>query len=604
MEPIYIIFIAVIGIIILIGIGLEVSKGIDDFVIYILFWMLYIITIVTFINIVLVGNYYLTMRNKQGPPGLPGPSGDIGNKGDAGLCDPACRDGICETQVLKLITDELKARGQGVSANLNNIYIKSKVRQMCGSDEFKQLSPYNGPYNLINYVKDIWKLWFDLIYNAGGSAYFENVGAESDFDWLTNNPFDELKKYDIFYWGMGKQYRPLVSESCYLSSNGNTPNQGSTNSIIIKTSNTNIFESIGDDSGSGAGDSVSFWRAKQFTYQGSVYYPLGDIVIGPSRNNDNKFVNGKVGTITMPYGNKGPARETIIASGDLEGPIGYELIWKYYTRYRAKQFYIWRPIAPTNYVALGDVVTFTSSPPLTGDSAPIRCVPSSIAIRKRSNGNKLWSSIGSKMPTNVTLVGFSPNYGGYVTSSESNAYNLFRAVIGTNNTNIPASDVNASFYTLDNTKYDSGYKIGMDTGIPSDDSESSRVGKGYIPSPKKDAKYSVMSYLNLKTNPVLVHSFTKLNINGKLIPNAISNAYLLNINNSCINYEGVEVKMSECDELKTGQIFSILFTGNKKNECKLQHHETKNILTYKNSLFTLVPESDTSNLQYQYFIMQ
>ena len=62
--------------------------------------------------------------------------------------------------------------------------------------------------------------------------------------------------------------------------------------------------------------------------------------------------------------------------------------------------------------------------------------------------------------------------------------------------------------------------------------------------------------------------------------------------------------MSECDEFKPGQIFSILFTGNKKNECKLQHHETKNILTYKNSLFTLVPESDTRNLQYQYFIMQ
>ena len=54
---------------------------------------------------------------------------------------------------------------------------------MCSSEEFKQLAPYNGPINLINYLKDIWKIWIGLLYDAGGMLYFETIGAEDQFDW-------------------------------------------------------------------------------------------------------------------------------------------------------------------------------------------------------------------------------------------------------------------------------------------------------------------------------------------------------------------------------------------------------------------------------------
>ena len=81
MQSIYIVFIAVIGIIMAMGVGMELSKEIDDFIIYVLFWMLYIITIITFVNIILVGNYYLSMKNKTGPPGKTGKSGTRGSKG-------------------------------------------------------------------------------------------------------------------------------------------------------------------------------------------------------------------------------------------------------------------------------------------------------------------------------------------------------------------------------------------------------------------------------------------------------------------------------------------------------------------------------------------
>ena len=270
METIYYLFFLMIGIVIAIGVGIELSNAIDEFIIYVLFWMLYIITIITFINIVLVGNYYLNMKNKTGPVGPQGPSGDRGDKGETGLCDVGCRDSICENDLNDMVLNLLKDKNKGVIVKMNNIYIKSKIRQMCTSNEFRQLTPYNGQINLINYLKNIWNIWVDLIYASGGLKYFENIGAESDFEWLTTNPFDELKQYDVFYWGMGKQYRPQVIDKCYTSSNGNTPDDNSS-SYILRMSTSNYYEFLGNDKDTGAIDNVSFWRANQFTYKGNVY---------------------------------------------------------------------------------------------------------------------------------------------------------------------------------------------------------------------------------------------------------------------------------------------------------------------------------------------
>ena len=596
MENIYLLFMFVIGVIIAIGVGLEISKEIDEFIIYMLFWMLYIITIITFVNIILVGNYYLTMRHKTGAPGRPGEPGIRGDKGDTGLCDVTCRDTICENEINDMILQELIKRNKGVNIKINNVYIKSKVRLMCGSDEFKQLAPYNGPYNLINYIKEIWKLWFDLIYDSGGLKYFENVGVESDFDWLRGNPFDELKKYDVFYWGMGKQYRPEIIDKCYSSTNGDTPN----NSYIVKTSTSNNYESLGNDSGSGAYNSVSFWRARQHQYKSNTFYPVGDIAMGPRRDNDNiSSSDRKVGVFNINGLSNGPLRTTLLVSGDVQGPMDYQLIWT------NKKFWVWRPIPPSDYIALGDVVTFTKLKLSTGDSAPIRCVPKDMANRIQNDGNVFWSSLGSRgANSDVTLLGFNPNNGTAVNGTANNAYNLFRAVVG-NNTIIPSTDVNGSFYRLDTSKYDSSFVIGNDTPTT-----GNSVGKGFLLSKKKDAKYSVMAYLNLKNNVTLTHNISLNKFSANLVPNAISNAYQIRTNtdpknNRCIDFDNniVTTPQPQCDELVDTQIFSIMLTGNKKNECRLQHYNTKKYIKYKNGMITLIDEYDTNDMDSTLFIM-
>jgi hypothetical protein len=185
---------------------------------------------------------------------------------------------------------------------------------------------------------------------------------------------------------------------------------------------------------------------------------------------------------------------------------------------------------------------------------------------------------------------------------------MFRAVIGLNMNTIPESDINGSFYYLDENKYDINNIIGRENGNPPINNDANKVGKGYIKFPQKDVKYSIMPYLNLKNNAVLKHVMSNIKINVQLIPNAISNAYLINIGNDkykkCLKFDGKAVTIASCDEEVSSQVFSILFTGNKKNECKLQHYDTKKIIKFKNDLYTLVDINSKTDIEYQLFIMQ
>jgi len=645
MDTLYMLFIGAIGIIFAIGVGIKISEDIDEFIIVFLFWLLYIVTIATFINIILVVNYYLTMRNKTGIQGPPGIQGKEGDPGKSGVCDPACRDSICQEGILDklktLLIDKVTAdkSADPNTVRFNNIYIKGKVKQMCASKEFKQLVPYNGPQNLINYLNDIWTLWFNEIYSAGGLPYFENIAAETEFEWTTENPFNELKKYDVFYWGLGKQYRPNIVDKCYASNDGNTIYDGTTN-IVFSTAITNMYTKLGSTDPKNV--YISFWRANQFTYKGTVYYPVGDIIIGPVNSNnkikiagngllydgdynDSVLIERHVGDFKFSS-KPGPNRETILVTGDVQGPVSYEMIWNNSGEDKKKikitdMFWIWRPIPPVGYIALGDIVTFNPITPSTGNDAPIRCVPLNLAIQTSPPYNeniKVFSSneyykardINPAGKNNINILAFHKNdskvYNISLYTGPTHCYNLFRASIANNQFVIPKSDANGSFYYLDTNKYNANFTVAVSFGQPSTNKIDNEVGKGYIPFPTKESRYSIMPYLNLKNNIILIHNQSKIPIYGNLIQGSISNTYSIKTRNndsSCLNFEGNSIALDYCDTSKSSQSFSIKLSGSARNEYILQHNDTQNILSYADGVFTLINQNSVDNTN-QLFTMQ
>ena len=328
--------------------------------------------------------------------------------------------------------------------------------------------------------------------------------------------------------------------------------------------------------------------------------------MGPSRGGELNSSNKHVGAITYPHPQNGPARETIIVSGDVKGPINYDPLWS--NQANGIKFWVWRPIAPAGYMALGDVITTSADPPLTGNQAPIRCIPAPLAKKMPANGNVLWSSLGSQEPINFNMLGFIPNSGGYTAAVDGNAYNLFRGVVGTG-TNIPESDINGSFYYIDPTKYDTTFQLGRQTGRPDTSPDANKVGKGYIPSAQKDAKYSVLAYLQLKNQPTLTHTKTTIKIYGQIIENAIGNTFSLSPTSTptsgikCLAVSNSAVNQIMYNSDDDNQYFSIIMTGNIKNECRVIHKNTGKYLKYKSGLFTLHDVNNPVDQEYLLYIM-
>jgi hypothetical protein len=215
-------FLIVVGVSIILLMGISLSAGIDEFIPYMLFWLMYIISIATVLNILITIYYYYIMKDKKGPKGPMGLRGDMGDMGKSGTCEIGCRNKICEqsikNKIVEILNKKEKEEGNNTTdftnEDMRNLYIKEKIKTICQSQEFQQLVPYKGANNLINYLSTIWVKIVEKIYDAGGINYFKTIGAENDWDWVEENPWNEFKKYDIYYWGLSKDYRPQIIDKC------------------------------------------------------------------------------------------------------------------------------------------------------------------------------------------------------------------------------------------------------------------------------------------------------------------------------------------------------------------------------------------------------
>ena len=606
------VFLLLIGLLGVLAIGYSLSSTIENTTIYILFWMLYFVTISTFANIIASGYYYYVMRNKRGPQGIRGDRGDPGLPGETGQCDADCRDSICSKQILNAVMERLQNKPEMVDKPLgfNNVYIKQKIKQMCGSPEFKKIAPFKGPQKLIEYLIQVWLEWTDLLYEAGGIRYFETIGAETEFEWLSENPFNTMKKYDVFYWGLGDKYRPRLVNNC-------KPKQidGKQRSFV-KLIKTNLFTPISNTSGISSKQDASFWRPKTVTYKSDIYYPLGDIVIGPTIENDSIQKDRYIGNMSVSSKELGPNKETMLVSGDVIGPFKYDLIWDTSQIGSNKNFWIWRPIGPRttngNYIALGDVITTTPYPPPTGTGAPIRCVHESALSLINHNGKIIWTSTGSSesvLQTNI--LGFEENTGTNPSqpASRRNGYHLFRATKG-NVTMIDSNDKNEQFYSIKNNSIDN-------TNTPGNTSSNRIInarseGDGYQSIGKKDGKFSLQAFLSLKENGSITHqsSGKKFYISLTSLNNA--NTYIISFsdyrvdNRLCVNFLEGSTSNLTCNNEDQNQHFKIELTGKNKKQCRLKHLISDKYLVYLEEIFSVtnnVPELPSNNNDPSLFVL-
>ena len=168
----------------------------------------------------------------RGPKGVRGKRGDEGNLADD--CDPIkCKSQICNKKILNHISEVysklLKMKGDNsITPNreITNNYLKNKIKLLCRSSQMTKYLAKKGNNKTYDYITKIWGEWIHIImkYEKGKHFIETDYLTDNDFDNLiTKNdkklatfkqqdikgtpskglesPFDEIKKYDMWYWG-------------------------------------------------------------------------------------------------------------------------------------------------------------------------------------------------------------------------------------------------------------------------------------------------------------------------------------------------------------------------------------------------------------------
>ena len=274
-------------------IGLYISSNIENPVIYVFFWLLYVVSIMTVINIMMTLSFYGNVRNKMGPPGPRGYVGEKGESGNPGLCDSSCRNKICYKKILDFVGQKVNdlAGNPSPPIQIKNVFLTEKMKQMCHSRDYQRVEPLRGgAINLINYLKKIWGEWVTILYDEGGRKYFETIGAETDWKWKNNNPFDELKKYDVYYWGLPKEFKQRQIEIC--NNPHKNPNMPQAEQPILRIIPSNNYDMEWHSFNTGM-SKMSVWKPLKTTMDGEVYYPMGYYALpgSSSKSPKNKILD-------------------------------------------------------------------------------------------------------------------------------------------------------------------------------------------------------------------------------------------------------------------------------------------------------------------------
>ena len=480
--------------------GLYLTEGIVDFKTTAFTWVIYTCLWITVGTVFLLAYFWGTLRTKTGPYGIRGVSGELGEQGIDGTCSVTATQSEAIKQINELIDALYKAKtgqsmlNQETQAFTNN-YLTNKISTVAGSKQYKIMYTEASdlgktPQEVINYVKGIWKEWFNLIYNAN-PAWYQDEYADEDYSWGSTNPFTEIKKYDMYYWGLSRSFRPMKAEVCRSSAGYESSKFPIKPQARLKIIQSNDYMKLTDDWKTKGDPDASWWRARTISIGDDTYYPVNDIITagnrdqvywdlrrsGPNITGDMQFDNGQIG----------PDIRSILIAGDVVDPISM-----YERRIGGGNNIITSSlICPDGYVSMGEVISYQTPNSGANNDDPnkykIKCVPKDcVEDNGRSNqAANVWNQKVSIKTLNHWNWG-NPDANG------DNGYNAFRWS-------------GKPYYRIKEKCL--APPASPSTKDPED--ENITLGIGWYGHPyKNDPRYSIFAFLGLVPEGMIVHQAT------------------------------------------------------------------------------------------------
>ena len=260
----------------------------------------------------------------------------------------------------------------------------------------------------------------EVIYSASGldDTFFTKKGVPQRGQM---SPFDEIKKYNAWYWGRDEITKPKIdivrtkiNPFCHACFNGVDCNLNINGTGKIKVIETNSFYHLWKSSNArqetnpfkpfrplgnvpnSSTDSINILRPYEYIDENEHgyfkrYKPVGDIIVKESEMEETPQSSACMPANindSIDYQGKKIKRlaiqsvKSILVSGDIQPPIRYDpvsnsnMLRDAGVNKNSKGFSIWKPIAPEGYKALGYVI---STLPTNSETAPsvdlIACVP-------------------------------------------------------------------------------------------------------------------------------------------------------------------------------------------------------------------------------------
>ena len=370
------IFLTIIGILLYIYLGLHISEDIIDPYGYVLFWVAYIFFGISMGTILMLGKFWSVLITKTGPPGLRGIPGAQGDSGISGECNDdhnvlyamktikeTINQVALDTGIITSNNKNDKSVYNPDTLTLTNSYIDFAVKRMVTSKQFEillslpsdnlaKLPPGSRMTfaksldDLTGYLSGIWSEWItDIIKinKSAASAFLTSIDGQTEDNPEIEAYFrNEIEKYDVWYWGATRVFRPLKAEVCRQSvlldnkgneyANvrfpGNLKPRIEIREITYSDKDTSkLIETWRLDSMPDATPNFTAWKSRKSGIWGDIGKPLAMIPKIIKEGDKTFYPIGQVFVEGNSKRKTDTIKKTILVSGDVIIPDIYDEMW-------------------------------------------------------------------------------------------------------------------------------------------------------------------------------------------------------------------------------------------------------------------------------------